>query len=322
MEKKKPQYMKGLVRLPLENRQFIDLSPQECWELIEKARLFLIYNFAKFDQPPIKYIKKNNKSFKVTITKWVDWWKGVENSSWEPNTFNIFDDFISFNCIYLDIGAWIGPTTLYAAQLAKRTYAFEPDPIAYQELETNIHANKGTDWASRITIYNKAIAPISGTVKMGSIGKKGGGSGSSTLFASEKVNWEAEAITLKQFVESENIQNEELFIKMDIEGGEYELIPKLKREFTQYDVDVHLSIHPTILMNILKQRKKNSMLSKIMRRLLFAWYHIKLLNSLSFKYLYDENGRPVNFYTEILKALLKAKFPRVIVATNRKWDSK
>lgn len=319
MNTEEPQYNHGFVKLPLENGQSLEVTPQECWRLIEIARCYLIDNYNKFDPMLVKVIQKNKKYFSVSITKNVDWWKRVETGRWEPNTFKIFDDFLSTDCIYLDIGSWIGPTVLYAAQLAKRTYAFEPDPIAYQELEVNVHANKNTEWVSRLTIYNKAIASSSGTIKLGSRGS-GGDSMSSSLFSDEKTNWEVEAITLEQLVEAEKLQDEELFIKIDIEGGEYELIPRLKTAFHKYNVVLFLSIHPHFLMSRLIRSKGNSIRKKILRRLLFVWHQLKLVRALPFKYFYHCNGQQRNLYVEILKALLQGGYKTEIVATNERWN--
>ena len=201
MNTREPQYAHGLVVLPLENGQALELTPQECWRLIDKARNYLINNYNKFDPAPVKVIQKNKKYFSVSITKNVDFWTLLESGLWETNTFKIFDHFLSADSCYLDIWAWIGPTALYAAQLAKRTYAFEPDPIAYQELEVNVRANKNTEWASSLTIQNKAIASSSGTIKLGSR-TSGGDSTSSSLFSDEETNWEVEAITLEQIVDA------------------------------------------------------------------------------------------------------------------------
>lgn len=318
MNTRKPEYIEGLVRLPLERGPSIDLSPQECWELVKTLRSFLMGNATTFDQPPTVVIKKNNKSFRVILTKWFDWWRKVQDSSWEPNTYKIFDSLVSSDCIYLDIGAWIGPTVLYAAQLAKRAYAFEPDPIAYRELEANVAANKDADWVSRLTIYDKAVAATSGTLKLGSRSRCGD-SMSSVLFSGENANWESEAITLEQLIEAEKLQNEKLFIKVDIEGGEYELIPSLKRSLSRYDVDLYLSIHPRFLSESLVKRKGGGIQAKLMRRLLLVRHQVRLLHSLPFRYLYLGNGQRVNIFAQNLKALLTGSFVCEIVATNKKW---
>ena len=83
---------------------------------------------------PMK-VERYGKSFFVSGNpKYFFFWK---NKSWERNTHKIFDKFLDSNHSYIDIGAWIGPTVLYGAQIAKKVYAIEPDPIAFKELEKN-----------------------------------------------------------------------------------------------------------------------------------------------------------------------------------------
>jgi FkbM family methyltransferase len=313
------QYRDGVVRLPLERGASLDVTPQECWGLVEKVRRYLIDNCGRFEPRPVKVIQKNQKCFSVIITRQIDFWRSVESDRWEPETFKIFDDLLSADCTYLDVGSWIGPTVLYAAQLAKRAYAFEPDPVAYQELAANVHANEHSEWASRLTIYNKAVAPRNGRMKLGSRGS-GGDSMSSSLLADENTSWEVESITLRHFVEAEQLQQDKLFVKMDIEGSEYEVLPSLKRELRRYRVVLFLSIHPHLLMARLAQDARNSIGGRIRRRLLFVWYHLKLVRSLPFRYFYDSSGKPVSPYMGVLKALLHGGFAREIVATNERWN--
>jgi FkbM family methyltransferase len=318
MDTGKPQYVQGIIRFPLENGETLEVTPLECWRLIEEARCYLLDNYYKFDAPPARVVHANKKCFSVSITKNVDFWNLVENGHWEPNTFRIFDDLISADHCYVDIGAWIGPTALYAAQLAKRAYAFEPDPIAYQELESNARINRNTEWGSRLTISNKAIAPNGGPLKIGN--RSGGGnSESSVLFSDEAVSWEVEGISLEQLIEAERLRNEKLFIKMDIEGGEYELIPKTTKVLSRHTVDLFLSIHPPFLMDHLIHGKRNRLRTTMRRRLIAVWHQIKLTRSLPFTYLYHSNGRRVNLYIEVLKALVLGRFLTEIVATNRRW---
>ena len=67
---------------------------------------------------------------------WVDnrepaFWDRVEAGSWEPGTFAVFDRFLHRDCSCLDIGAWICPTALYAACLARHCYALEPVDLSH-----------------------------------------------------------------------------------------------------------------------------------------------------------------------------------------------
>ena len=73
---------------------------------------------------------------------------------------------------------------------------------------------------------------------------------SSTLFADGKKSWEVETTTIEQLIETEKLQKEKIFVKMDIEGGEYELIPTLKALFRRHAVVLFLSIHTGFLQSV------------------------------------------------------------------------
>ena len=47
---------------------------------------------------------------------------------WEPRTFEMLARNVDRNTVYVDIGAWIGVTPMWAAQKAKAVVAVEPDP--------------------------------------------------------------------------------------------------------------------------------------------------------------------------------------------------
>lgn len=319
MSTEAPRYNQGLITIALENGQSIALTPQECWEVTEKARAFLFESFSKLDPVPLKSVQKNGKSFDVAVTEHAVFWNRVNKGRWEPHTFEIFDHFLSDDCTYLDIGAWIGPTALYAAQRAKQVHAFEPDPLAYRELSVNVNANKEAEWASRLNIHNKAVAAKSGTIKLGSR-KRGGDSMSSILFADKETSWDVEAITLQQFIEAGQLQHEKLFIKIDIEGGEYALLPGIKNVLAQSNVGLYLSVHPFFLAE--SQPQQNSLSGKIVQRLAFLKHQITLLRSLPFRYLYDIHGRKINLVKQLLKAALLGEFIHEIIGVHEPWDKK
>ncbi len=200
-------------------------------------------------------IYKNDKHFTVDSTKLRSYkfWKGYVNGDWEPGTFKIFDRFLNKNCSYIDIGSYIGPTVLYASQLAKHCYAIEPDPIAFQELKNNIELNDHLK--SYITLSKYCISDSVGTTKLFAPGRRledGGGSGSTLLpcAAGGFVNghplnfWDVETTTVQQFIQSLSITDCN-FIKIDIEGAEFDVIPSmsdyLKNEKPTLFIEIHLT---------------------------------------------------------------------------------
>ena len=146
----------------------------------------------------------------------------IAQKNWEQNTFRIFKKFLNKDSSYIDIGAWIGPTVLFAVHFAKKVYAVEPDPIAYRELLNNIEANNNLK--DRIVVFYGCIGNSNGKVKIGNPYEVGSSS-SSLLFSKSSASWEAESMTIDTFVKKYNIDDCG-FIKMDIEGGEFYVLKK------------------------------------------------------------------------------------------------
>ena len=176
-----------------------------------------------------------------------DYWTFVETGRWEPHTFKIFKSFVTAETTLLDIGSWIGPTVLYGASLAKRTYALEPDPSAYLHLEKNILLNP--DIAKRVILSRDCISAENGDVVMGNQSEtEMGDSMSSLLFAGGKQSWRVKGWTLETFLAQNGITDTP-FIKMDIEGGEALVVPLLQNYLKQVRPDFHLSLHPPFMPN-------------------------------------------------------------------------
>ncbi len=163
----------------------------------------------------------------------------MNNSNWETETFQLFDHCLTQETVMLDIGAWIGPTLLYAAGRTKLTLGFEPDPIAYQTLAKNIALNPQLNV---VRIFPVAIAGQHGQATMGSR-TQAGDSMSSLLFAGETERWTVELRRIEEF-EQEWPAGAPLFVKIDIEGGEYQLIPHLGPFISRHRPTVYLSLHP------------------------------------------------------------------------------
>jgi FkbM family methyltransferase len=171
-------------------------------------------------------------------------WDRVESGTWEPGTFAVLDRHLDGGTTLVDLGAWVGPVTLYAAARSARVIAVEADPAALDELRANIAANPGL--GPRITVVDRAISPAAAPVRMGAR-RKPGDSMSSVLLAGAERSWTAPAITpdaLATLVQTP----ERLFLKLDIEGGEYALLPALGPLLTLAPATALLvSLHPDIL---------------------------------------------------------------------------
>lgn len=206
-------------------------------------------------------IEKNNHVFHVTGRYSERWFKNGKLNKWEPQTFHILDYYRNnTDGIYIDIGAWIGPTVLYAAGNYKKVVAIEPDPVAYERLVDNIKANKFPN----IILYKKAISDKEGEVKFGGNGSLGN-SESSLLVAEEDYLtyegrhtqfWEddhediidAETTTIENCLKEVGVEGSMIsLIKMDIEGGEKIVIPAIK-DFLRINKPIfYISLHDCFL---------------------------------------------------------------------------
>ena len=169
-------------------------------------------------------------------------WDRVEVGRWEPGTLAVIDRLVDGRTTFLDLGAWVGPTALNAAHLARRVIAVEADPAALDQLHRNLAVNP--DLAPRIEVVPRAVHADEGHVTFGAR-RKPGDSMSSVLLADADHTWQAATITPRQLADM-LAPDERLVIKMDLEGGEYALLPSLGPLIDRAKAVV-ISFHPKIL---------------------------------------------------------------------------
>ena len=253
-------------------------------------------------------ISLHDKRFEVSPGRNGAFWQEVAKGAWESDTFAIFDRFLDSQHSYIDIGAWIGPTLLYGCQIAKIAYGLEPDPIAFAELEKNIALNK--PMSDNIRLLNACIAPNSGEVALGSRGD-GGDSSSSLLFERKKTHWTVKALSFDDFIRQYNVANCN-FIKMDIEGGEYEILPTMVDYLEAQRPTLHLSLHPCYL-----KIRPLGWIGRVLARIAGT---VKIIRCTRFyKHLYDHNGQELT--PGRLMWLCCAKITMDIVLTDLEWSA-
>ena len=238
----------------------------------------------------MRRIEKHEKVFFVN-DKRDDFWKTVEQGVWERETYCLLDQFLDSRHSYIDIGSWVGPTVLYAAQLARHSYAIEPDPIAFQELQENVFLNPSLE--GRLTLYQGCISSLSGKATIGS--RRGFGDTLSSLVITDGMKTiDVPSLTLEDFVAAQRI-NDCNFIKLDIEGGEVYVLPSAKDYFSRHKPTIYVSLHPFHFPNVeLDARSICDVLS-------------------AYKELYLHNGCPIS-PQDLFKKLLLMK-PIAVIAT-------
>ncbi|MGE7906603.1 FkbM family methyltransferase [Peribacillus sp. NPDC094092] len=259
------------------------------------------FNTRKIQRNGVEYIVNDSPSYQ-------GFWNSF--SYWEIETFQIFDRYLNAGSTYLDIGAWIGPTVLYGAQKAKHVYAIEPDPIAYQELTKNLKLNDTI--FSKVTCINSAMSEKEGNITLFKRNELGDSMSSILPTRSEKDSCEVRAISINELIRHYDL-SEINFIKMDIEAGEYFLIPSISEYLKNNRPTLNLSIHPPFLFEAEKLKLTRDIHSG-------SSYQIealtkRILESLEFyKYIYDPQGNLTN-----KDEILNLKDNGMFIFTDEPW---
>jgi FkbM family methyltransferase len=183
-------------------------------------------------------IKINGKIFSVSNDdRYQSFWRFFNDGSWESSTLNVIKNNLNHDDIYVDIGTWVGPTVLTAASTGCTVYGYEPDPVAFAELQANINLNK----LERINIENAALFNHNGVMNFGSGRSTTLGDSVSSLMNGEGT------ISVKVIDVSDEIKKScfinAKMLKIDIEGAEYLTLPKMSHFLKERKPIILLSIH-------------------------------------------------------------------------------
>jgi FkbM family methyltransferase len=167
------------------------------------------------DEPHLEINPYGNIKYNVYPTKhWPEFWKFVNNRIWEPTLFETIDKYVDKDTTYIDFGTWIGPTLIFGCKLAKKCYGLEPDPVAYKEALRNIQLNN-----INVEFLEKCVAVKNGPVVMYS---KSLGNSESSIYKNT-YNWTVNCVTMPDLYSLWNVEGK-VFMKIDIEGAEYNLL--------------------------------------------------------------------------------------------------
>jgi FkbM family methyltransferase len=190
---------------------------------------------------PMREITFRNIRFNVNDQN-SKFWDMLSVGQWEESTFGAIDSQIDADTTFLDFGAWIGPVTLYASTKALRVISFEPDPVAASRLRENVALNPAL--ASKITIVERAVSSTPGALTMGARNAQGD-SMSSVMNVNSDMRWSVQAVTPDEIARMVPA-DAPLFLKIDVEGAEYELAPSLAPLLSRAKVAALISFHPRI----------------------------------------------------------------------------
>lgn len=163
---------------------------------------------------------------------WADFWNLYNSGTWEPETKANLERFLEPGDLFVDVGAWIGPVSMWARERGARIIAIEPDPVAVPELERLV---------PEAEIWSVAVGIRLGTAYLTPNPKEGGWMGDSMSRLSDKGT----PVTMRTLPDILNGRVPK-FVKIDVEGYEMELCPVLMPWLAYHGVPVQVSCHGEI----------------------------------------------------------------------------
>jgi FkbM family methyltransferase len=225
-------------------------------------------------------------------------WRKANGGRWEADTFEFISRHAGADLTFVDIGAWIGPMTIYASRHAGRVVALEPDPVAYKDLVENVRLNGGN-----VDIWHVGVDNQEGNLTL----YAAAGLGQSTSSAVKVDGAEVINIPVVTFEQvSKRIGNaERVIVKIDIEGHEFTVADNLIAFVKRHRAPMHLSVHPRILYDNAKgQMSRLAARRKIHRQTKALIDKLRVIGKLTD----TETGKPMTDFT-----LWQFIFPRTRV---------
>lgn len=165
-------------------------------------------------------VERFGERFKVERfpTEW-DFWTGWADGSWEPESFEILDECLTPDSTFVDVGAWIGPLTLWASRRCARVVALEPDPVARNVLELNVARN-----CDNVEVLPYALSASFGWGNLASRGHGDAGTFGNSMsgLVEEQTDVDVQTVDPPWLFSHYGIVAD--LVKIDIEGGEARLV--------------------------------------------------------------------------------------------------
>jgi FkbM family methyltransferase len=220
----------------------------------ETEVLFSIYIYIN-TYPSIKQIDVQNilKSYKYDNKE-----RGVSLPIFEiflNEEYKNKDVEVNEDDIVLDIGGNIGIFTLYSLyKRAKEVHVFEPGKKQYNAIIDNL-----SDTFKNLKINNVAVSKQTGII---SFYENDASTTSSTVFNNNSKTFPVPSITIEDYFKKQNL-NKIDFLKIDCEGGEYEIIENISETFLKKKINkICLEYHifntsdNILLQNLIKKLDK------------------------------------------------------------------
>jgi FkbM family methyltransferase len=172
----------------------------------------------------------------VTFSVSAHWfWEEYRKSGWEPETYETFRRNLTDDTIYVDIGAWVGITLMWARVLGvKKIHAVEANPESYELLSRTVMENQLLEPCVDLT--NACV-----TNKDNELVRFGRGLSSASRIAKDG-DYSVLTTRLSSYLNKNGLSGN-LFIKIDIEGAECLVIEDLAN-YLALGNKAFLALHP------------------------------------------------------------------------------
>lgn len=154
-------------------------------------------------------------------------WARYEAGEWEPDTHELLTQILKPGDLFVDIGAWIGPVTLWALELGAHVIAIEPDPIALDELRRR--APEAEVWAGAVVADDITTARLTS--------RPSAGMSRLTAKGHSVAAW-----SLRRILD----QRVPRLVTMDVEGYEMALLPTVAPFLADLGVPLQVELHDRV----------------------------------------------------------------------------
>ena len=184
-------------------------------------------------------------------------------AAWERDTFRVVSRLVGAESTVLDIGGWIGPTSLWFAHVAKYTVALEPTSAAFAELSANLAVNRPhLPRGSSIELVNAGMSHTAGEANMSNRGDsmdrlelerrrrrlqeeaRAPAKAAPAKAAKAALRASVRLVTIADLEARYPQLAHTTFVKVDTEGFERHIVPALGAWLGKRKPTLFLSLHP------------------------------------------------------------------------------
>jgi len=165
-------------------------------------------------------------------------------NDYEPHVTSLFCSMLEKGMTVVDVGASVGYYTLLAAKRVGDgglVLSFEPEPFRFEMLIKNIKIN---GW-NNVKAYQLAVSSSDKEMKLKPSGS-GLSGGGFTLSAGNEDAVTVKSVTLDSFF----LQTDPDIVKIDVEGGELEVLRGMRKILANGKAKIICELHPALLSSL------------------------------------------------------------------------